>query len=54
VEAATDEAQAAPKKPQTDLLWCEKEWGKECEKVLVKFTRILDDVSLHAIEDSEE
>jgi hypothetical protein len=46
VEAATDEAQAAPKKPQTDLLWC--------EKVLVKFTRILDDVSLHATEDSEE
>jgi hypothetical protein len=54
VGAATDEAQAAPKKPQTDLLWCEKEWGKECEKVLVKFTRILDDVSLHATEDSEE
>src|SRR5271163_1673460 len=36
VEAATDEAQAAPKKPQTDLLWCEKEWGgKSVRKFLL-------------------
>jgi hypothetical protein len=54
VEAASDEAQAAPKKPQKDRLYCEKEWGKECENVRVRVTRILDEVSFHATKESAQ
>jgi hypothetical protein len=45
-EDAAKEALAAPKKPTTDELWCEKELGKACGKIIGVCTQFLDGVGL--------
>lgn len=52
-ENAAKEALAAPKKPTTDELWCEKELGKECGKIIGVCTQILDGVGLPTTEARE-
>ena len=48
-EDAAKEALAAPKKPPTEELWCEKELGNACRKIISVCAEFLDGVGLPTI-----